>query len=118
MFDKSSSQQYTTDMLFQKVDEMYRETLCWEEQLSNQEYLDKIDRKRYEQSQGRYKWVFHKYAEKVLKFSTVFPQLKIGKKTYVRVLCVKINVWLNVAQRCKLSPQSITISLDCQPSDS
>jgi hypothetical protein len=44
-----------TDQLFRQIDEMYRETLCWEEQLSNQEYLDKIDRKRYEQSQGRYK---------------------------------------------------------------
>ena len=73
MIDKMNQIQYNdpctialeTDKLFMQIDEMYRETLCVEEQLSNQEYLDKIDRKRYERSQGRYNWVFHKYAEKV-----------------------------------------------------
>jgi hypothetical protein len=40
------------DKLFIQIDEMYRETLCVEEQLSNQEYLDKIDRKLYKRSHG------------------------------------------------------------------
>jgi hypothetical protein len=40
------------DKLFIQIDEMYRETLCVEEQLSNQEYLDKIDSKLYKRSHG------------------------------------------------------------------
>ena len=39
-----------TDQLFREIDAMYRDTLCVEEQLSNEEYLDKLDRKLYEQS--------------------------------------------------------------------
>ena len=38
------------DQLFREIDTMYRDTLCVEEQLSNDEYLDKLDRKLYEQS--------------------------------------------------------------------
>jgi hypothetical protein len=60
MIDKMNQIQYNdpctialeTDKLFMQIDDMYRETLCVEEQLSNQEYLDKIDRKLYERSQG------------------------------------------------------------------
>jgi len=64
MLDNSSSFTYTdpctiamthqqeTDQLFRQIDEMYRDTLCVEEQLSNEEYLDKLDRKLYQRSHG------------------------------------------------------------------
>lgn len=64
MLDKMNDSTYTdpctiamnyesqTDQLFREVDEMYRESMCWEEQLSNEEYLDKLDRKLYQRSHG------------------------------------------------------------------
>ena len=69
-------------------DYIERDDLDWDDVMKPDEYLDHLDKRLYERSQRIYDWVFHSSAEKVSKFSTVFPQLKIGKKTYVCALFI------------------------------
>jgi len=66
-----------TDKLYQELYPEYRDCFCVEEQLSHDEYLDKLDAKLYEQSQNR--WC-GKFSTKLTKIVEKVVEKEIPKR--------------------------------------